>query len=82
MVAAAGLPELVTPDLERYANLAIELCREPGRIAALKQRLQKGRSTCALFDTRRTTRQLERAYEQMLERNLAGLPPRPLNASI
>ena len=82
VVAAAGLPELVTPDLERYANLAIELCREPGRIAALKQRLQKGRSTCALFDTRRTTRQLERAYEQMLERNLAGLPPRPLNASI
>lgn len=75
VVAAAGLPELVTPDLDRYAALAIELCREPGRIAALKQRLRQGRSTCSLFDTRRTTRQLEQAYERMVERSRAGLPP-------
>lgn len=75
VVAAAGLSELVTPDLDRYASLAIELCRDPGRIIALKQRLRQSRPTCALFDTRRTTRQLERAYEHMVERSRAGLPP-------
>jgi len=82
VVAAAGLPELVAPDLDRYAALAIELCRDPGRLAALKGRLRDTRSTCALFDTRRTTGQLERAYEQMFERNLAGLPPGSFNVFV
>jgi predicted O-linked N-acetylglucosamine transferase (SPINDLY family) len=82
VVSAAGLPELVTTDLDRYATLAIELCREPGRVAALRRKLQQTRSTCALFDTPRTTRQLERAYEQMFERNLAGLPPSSFNSFV
>jgi predicted O-linked N-acetylglucosamine transferase (SPINDLY family) len=79
VVAAGGLRELVVPSLERYAELAIELCREPARIRGLKQRLQEVRSTCALFDTGRTTRQLESAYEHMCGRARAGLVPESFN---
>jgi len=79
VVAAAGLPELVAQDLDRYTALAIELCREPGRISALKEKLRQSKLTCALFDTRRTTRQLEQAYEQMVARSRAGLAPTSFN---
>jgi protein O-GlcNAc transferase len=75
VLTAAGLPELVTNSPEEYENLALQLATEPARLAAIKRKLADNRTTCALFDTRRFTRNLETAYRIMQERSQSGLTP-------
>jgi len=75
LVRAAGLPELVASSLEGYESLALNLAREPRRLAAVKAKLRENRDVCALFDTARMTRSLEAAYTMMWERYQRGLPP-------
>lgn len=75
VLTAAGLPELITPDRSQYERLAIELATRPERLAAVRRKLVDNRSSCALFDTPRITRNLEELYTRMYERHLAGLPP-------
>ena len=41
----------------------------------LRARLARNRHTCTLFDTARRVRELDRAFETMWQRHLAGLPP-------
>jgi len=67
LLMALGLPELVTGSQEEYEALALELARQPARLAALRQKLALARTTAPLFDTRRTTRAIERAYQIMFE---------------
>jgi predicted O-linked N-acetylglucosamine transferase (SPINDLY family) len=38
-LTAVGLPELITQSLQEYEHLALQLAREPGRLAELRQRL-------------------------------------------
>ncbi|TFW18192.1 hypothetical protein E4L96_13475 [Massilia arenosa] len=59
LLRAAGLPELITYNLDEYENKAVELALDPQRIARLKQHLQDNRLTCALFDSPRFVRQFE-----------------------
>ncbi len=75
LLGAAGLPELVTHSLAEYEARAMDLARHPDRLAALRARLQRNRGSCALFDTRRFCRNLERAYAAMWERHCSGEPP-------
>ncbi|MCA1974329.1 MAG: glycosyltransferase, partial [Caenispirillum sp.] len=75
IVLAAGLPELVAPDAEAYEAAALRLATEPDELAALRERLAHNRSDCPLFDTARRVRELDRAFEAMWQRHLAGLPP-------
>lgn len=75
IVLAAGLPELVAPDTETYEATALRLAASPGELAALRERLARNRSDCPLFDTARRVRELDRAFEMMWRRHLAGLPP-------
>jgi predicted O-linked N-acetylglucosamine transferase (SPINDLY family) len=72
---SVGLPELVTHDLLAYEQCALQLARDPARLAALRARLADERAHSTLFDTDRYTHYLECAFLQMWERNLAGLPP-------
>ena len=65
---AAGLPELIATDLGDYERLAVQLAQQPDLIQALKSRLQAGRSTLPLFNTQASTRALEDAYLQMMQR--------------
>jgi predicted O-linked N-acetylglucosamine transferase (SPINDLY family) len=65
LLTAVGLPELITPNLEDYQTLAIELGRSPQKLTALKQKLAANRTTYPLFDTPRFTRNLEKAYQAM-----------------
>jgi predicted O-linked N-acetylglucosamine transferase (SPINDLY family) len=65
LVAAAGLPELATTSVASYAGLAIALAKDPGRLAALRDRLRDGRDRCPLFDTRATTAGLEAIYSRL-----------------
>lgn len=81
LLRAAGMPELVANSLAEYEALALELARDPGRLAALRARLRAGRDHCFLFDTPRFTRHLERAYEHMWQRWLTGQPPAPFAVS-
>jgi protein O-GlcNAc transferase len=75
LVKAAGLPELVTPGLADYEQMARELAAEPEKIRRLRQRLQANRSTCRLFDSDRFRLNFEKALTIAHERRCRGLPP-------
>lgn len=75
LLNAVGLPELVTLDVKDYEQLAVSLAQNPQRLSALREKLQKNRNVEPLFDTPRLARNVESAYEQMLERHQAGMAP-------
>jgi predicted O-linked N-acetylglucosamine transferase (SPINDLY family) len=81
LLKAAGLAELIAPSVEAYEGIALKLAREPQSLVALKGKLHRNRESCALFDTRRYTRNLEAAYAQMWQRQQDGLPPINLSAA-
>lgn len=76
LLKAIGLPELVVERLEDYERLAIELARDPARLAALRARLAQNRLMRPLFRSADFTRTLERAYERMWALRQAGEAPR------
>ena len=78
LLNAIGLPELVTTTSQAYEALAIELAKNPEKLAALKQKLASNRLTTPLFDTPQFTKALERAYAQMYERYQADQLPEHL----
>jgi len=69
-----GLTELVTQSPSDYEKLALELARDPARLAAIKERLAYSRKNSPVFNTRRFTRHLESAYRTMYERHWRGEP--------
>jgi predicted O-linked N-acetylglucosamine transferase (SPINDLY family) len=70
-----GLPELITRSPEEYEAVAIDLAHNRDKLNAIKGRLAGSRLTTALFDTPRYAKRLEAAYEAMVRRHKAGLPP-------
>ena len=76
LLRAVGLPELATPSLEAYRDLALALARDPDRLGALGDKLTANLATAPLFDTDRTRRQVEAAFGIAWRRHLAGLEPR------
>lgn len=72
LLKAVGLNELVTHSLEEYEALALKLVHDPAYRASLRERLARNRSTCPLFDTARTTRNIEAAYTMMWDRYQEG----------
>lgn len=65
LLSAAGLPELIAETDQDYEALALKLARTPALLAEVRDRLERNRATCPLFDTRRFTRDLEAAYRRM-----------------
>jgi predicted O-linked N-acetylglucosamine transferase (SPINDLY family) len=59
-----------------YERVALSLARDKSALAALKAKLARNRSTCALFDTACFTHNLEQAFETMVDRYRRGEPPR------
>jgi predicted O-linked N-acetylglucosamine transferase (SPINDLY family) len=70
-----GLPELVTESLADYEARALELARDPAKLEALRQKLERQRASAPLFDSERYRRHVEQAYLQMIERRRRGEPP-------
>jgi protein O-GlcNAc transferase len=66
ILKAADLPELIVQDLAGYEALALKLARDPGVLAAIRDKLMASRDSLPLFDTPRFTRHLEAAYAAML----------------
>jgi predicted O-linked N-acetylglucosamine transferase (SPINDLY family) len=75
LLHGAGLPELITSDLDKYEQLSLRLAREPKLLAELRSKLNVKRGRCPLFDTGRFGRNLEAAYQAMSERAQRGEQP-------
>jgi predicted O-linked N-acetylglucosamine transferase (SPINDLY family) len=72
LLTALGLPDLIARDRAQYERMAVDLAHVPGRLAALRQRLQENRTEYPLFDMPRFTRNVEAAYRRMLSLHQAG----------
>ncbi len=75
LLRALDLPELIARDGKDFECRAVELARDLEQLAALRGKLAHCRSTAPLFNTRRSTRDIEAAFRIMQERRLAGLAP-------
>jgi predicted O-linked N-acetylglucosamine transferase (SPINDLY family) len=78
LLAALGLPELIAHNRAGYEALALSLAHDPGRLAAVRDKLAANRLREPLFDTARWTRDVETLYRRMIERQRAGLPAEDL----
>ncbi|HWY60479.1 MAG TPA: tetratricopeptide repeat protein [Rhizomicrobium sp.] len=74
LLAAIGLPELVTADMPSYESLAVTLATDPGLFRSIRKKLRDNRDVTPLFDTVRFTRAIEAAYIRMWETSCKGLP--------
>ena len=75
LLRAVGLPTLIMRTCEEYEDMAVALASRPEELVSLKQRLRDNRDNCPLFDSARFTRQIEEAYQQVMQRYRAGLAP-------
>jgi protein O-GlcNAc transferase len=75
LLQAVGLPELITRSWEEYEALALKLAADGDRLADIRARLARNRTTQPLFDTERFRRHIEAAYATMWERAEHGEPP-------
>jgi predicted O-linked N-acetylglucosamine transferase (SPINDLY family) len=78
LLAAIGLPELITPSLEAYERLAVRLATHPGELRRVREKLQANRLSAPLFDTARFARGLEQAYHAMWDIYQSGAQPRQI----
>jgi len=78
LLRAAGLPELIVPSFEEYERRAVHLATHPTELKAIRDKWAAQRTTCALFDTKRFVRNLERAYRLIWDDYSAGRAPRQL----
>lgn len=76
LLNAAGVDELAADSLESYHARALYFAQNRNELKTLRAKLIANRNQCALFDTARFTRDLERAYRQMAGYHREGLPPR------
>lgn len=72
ILTTMGLPELVVADDEAFVAQALELARQPARLAGLRERLRQARAASPLFDTAGFTRRLERLYERIWAQECDG----------
>jgi predicted O-linked N-acetylglucosamine transferase (SPINDLY family) len=75
LLNALEMSELITSTFDDYEALAIYYATHRQAREAMREKLKFKRYTAPLFDTVRTTRNLERAYKMMWQRYCDGLPP-------
>jgi predicted O-linked N-acetylglucosamine transferase (SPINDLY family) len=75
LLNALEMPELITNTFDDYEALAIYYATHHQAREAMHEKLKAKRYTAPLFDTARTTRNLEHAYKMMWQRYCDGLPP-------
>jgi predicted O-linked N-acetylglucosamine transferase (SPINDLY family) len=74
LLQAVGLPELIADNIEQYRAKALLLANDRALLQSYRDHLTREPTRLALFDTTRTTRQIESAYEQMVARCTRSLP--------
>ena len=75
LLEACGMGELATETDADYCRLAVDLAKDPVRLADIKARLKHNRLTSPLFDPDWMARHLESAYRMMADRARRGLEP-------
>jgi protein O-GlcNAc transferase len=75
LLTALDMPELIAPDLAGYEALALDLAQHPDRLRAIRDKLRHKIIGAALYDGTHFRIGLETAYERMMARHRAGLPP-------
>ena len=75
LLTALGMTELIALSPADYVAKAVALARAPERRRALKAALAASRQTSPLFDGRRFTCDIERAYAIMIDRHRRGEAP-------
>jgi len=79
LVHAAGLPELVTENLQDYEKLAIELGNNRERLQLLRSRLTANSERAPLFNSKLFRHNLESAYTKMISVWRDGDTPHPIS---
>ncbi len=79
---ATGLEALIAPDIAAYERLALDLARDPARLAQIAGRLEAGRLAHPLFDADLYRRGVESAFTTMLARHRAGQPPAAFSVTL
>ncbi|RXZ33362.1 tetratricopeptide repeat protein [Oxalobacteraceae bacterium CAVE-383] len=69
---AIDLPELIAHSLDEYRELALSYALDPGKLAALREKLRRHADSAPLFDAARFTRNLETLYEKMAGNHRSG----------
>jgi predicted O-linked N-acetylglucosamine transferase (SPINDLY family) len=67
LLGAIGLDELIAPNREAYVRIAVELARDPQRLASLRGSLRQRMLTSPLMNGCDFCRRLESAYRMMWE---------------
>jgi predicted O-linked N-acetylglucosamine transferase (SPINDLY family) len=65
LLNAVGLPELVTHSLQDYEQLAVQLGRQPKRVASYKRYLAENGRKSRLFDVPALVREIENGFERL-----------------
>lgn len=76
ILAAAGLPELVTTNLKDYEDLAVELATNPEKLTAIRNKLSNNLASCNLFNTAKFTANIEQLYKLMWQNYCNGNLPK------
>lgn len=76
LLSAMNLDELITGSLDDYERTALALAQDRSRLVPIRRRIAAERDRSPLFDSDRYTRNLERAYETMVDIMRAGQAPR------
>lgn len=77
LLTSVGLPDLITDSLEAYERLAVQLGRNPARVASYKRYLAEFGRQSTLFDIPGLVRDLETEFEKLAleHRSRQGPPP-------
>jgi protein O-GlcNAc transferase len=78
LLCALGVSELVTRNVAEYESRALELARDPARLAALRARILAARESSGVFDSADFCRSFERALESIWARHERGERPATL----
>lgn len=75
LLRSLEIPELITESLANYETAALRLARDAKALRAVREKLERHRTTHPLFDEERFARHLETAYLTMWERYERGEAP-------
>ena len=75
LLNACGLNELITESRADYEKLAIELASHPTKLMKIRTKLMANRNKHSLFDTLRYARNLESAFETVVQLANDNRPP-------
>jgi predicted O-linked N-acetylglucosamine transferase (SPINDLY family) len=81
LVRTCGLDELVMDSWEAYRDMAQQLYQDRLRLERLRQKLAMQRLRAAPFDMKEQASALEKAFLQMRDRFVNGLPPQSFAVS-